>query len=240
MHLSDLAAAAQLDAEGAARLVCALGMLGALVTEEQAEAEPVDVELAFMRFAERFWPWRFENQDSHGQARTIFLAGARAYAQLAEEAAKRSRLDRRKTQPVELEAGAGIGPPRLETDLLDPEVQYREGHAFFEKGEYRQALPRLELAADCDPQQGLYRAEAAYCRFLIDDAQAAAVLTELEEACRVDPTCGDAYLYAGELAARFGRYEEAESRLRRANRILAPDRRAIDKLRELKIVRDGS
>ena len=55
----------------------------------------------------------------------------------------------------------------IKTDLLDSESQYKKGKALMDAGKHREALMLLEFAADCDPQNGVYAAELAYCRFLV-------------------------------------------------------------------------
>nr|MBP9825003.1 hypothetical protein [Thermoanaerobaculia bacterium] len=124
---------------------------------------------------------------------------------------------------------------RIETDLLDPEVQFKKGRTLKEAERWSQALQQFEFAADCDAQNGAYRAEAAHCRFLLaPSSMAAKSLDELKEAQRIDPEAVTPYLYAGEIAAHLGRYDEAETYLRTAAKRLGPaDRRALDALRDL-------
>jgi len=109
-----------------------------------------------------------------------------------------------------------------------------------EKGQYDQALTILEFAADCDPQNSLYRAEAAWCRYLRSpETDAKRALEELEEAQRIDPRSGLVALYAGEIHRGLGHWDEAESQLRRANQLMAPDRRPIEALKALARDRKG-
>ncbi len=91
----------------------------------------------------------------------------------------------------------------------------------------------LEFAADCDPQNGNYAAETAWCRFLISASYASRSLRELVEALRRDPNCGLAELYAGEIHRHLGQTAEAEPHLRRALKLMSPDRRPIDALKAL-------
>ena len=58
-------------------------------------------------------------------------------------------------------------------------------------------------------------------------------MPELEEAVRIDPQCGLAWFYGGQLLGELERWDEAEEWLRRANKLLAPDRRPLEALREL-------
>jgi tetratricopeptide (TPR) repeat protein len=124
---------------------------------------------------------------------------------------------------------------RIETDLLDPEVQFKKGAALKEGKRWSQALQQFDFAADCDPQNGAYRAEAAHCRYLLaPSSMGGKALDELKEAQRIDPEAITPYLYAGEIAAQLGRFDEAEGYLRSAAKRLGPtDRRALDALRDL-------
>jgi hypothetical protein len=62
---------------------------------------------------------------------------------------------------------------------------------------------------------------------------AARPLEELEEAVRADPRCGLAWYYRGVIQAKEGRGGEAEECLRRATRLMSPDRRPIEALKGL-------
>ena len=120
-------------------------------------------------------------------------------------------------------------------DNNDADVQFKKGLALKQAGKLDLAQQQLDFAADCDPQNGLYLAESAHCRFLLAPSiHAAKALEELVDAQRVDPHCAETFLYAGEIAGRLGRVDEAEEHLHHAARILGPeDRRALDALREL-------
>ncbi len=121
----------------------------------------------------------------------------------------------------------------IKTDLLDSEAQYKKGKALLDGGKVREALMLLEFAADCDPQNSLYAAELAYCRFLNTPAHGDRALRELNETLRRDPGCGLAAFYAGEIHRQLGHREEAEAFLRRAIKLMSPDRRPIDALKAL-------
>jgi Tfp pilus assembly protein PilF len=62
---------------------------------------------------------------------------------------------------------------------------------------------------------------------------AARPLEELEEAVRADPRCGLAWYYRGVVQGAAGQRTAAEESLRRAIKLMSPDRRPIDALREL-------
>jgi tetratricopeptide (TPR) repeat protein len=197
----------------------------------------------FLLFAHRYAPWRFHRPELAGiaeEAEDLFLAGAKAFGELMDPEQRNTLIYRRK---VLAEERRGARPPagfKIHTDLLDPEKQYEKGRERFEKGGYRDALEHFEFAADCDPQNGLYRAEAAHCRYLLaPEVHAEEALAELEEALRIDPRCGLAALYAGEIHRELGRWDESERRLHRANQLMAPDRRPIEALKTLARERKG-
>jgi tetratricopeptide (TPR) repeat protein len=210
----------------------AFDLLG--VAEEAALPE---IERRFLDFAARHAPERFAVPalaPLAEKARELFLAGARSYGQLADREQRETLLFRRKTLREE-RSRRPTGPIAIKTDLLDPEAQYRKGMAALEAGKLREAIQLFEFASDCDPQNGLYRAELARCRFQQNGTQRA--LTDLEEALRIDPRCGLALLYLGEIQGDLGDFDAAEASLHRAIKMMAPDRRPIEALKELQAKR---
>jgi hypothetical protein len=198
------------------------------------EAPPTVIEARWLDFAARFAPWKFTGPFApwREKACDLFLAGTKAYGQLADREQRETLLFRRKT----LREERARKPPSLgiKTDLLDPEVQYRKGRTAMDAGKFREAILLLEFASDCDPQNGLYRAELAWSRFQAAPATAAPqALAELEEALRIDPKCGLAIFYLGEIHRELGNYDASEWHLQRAIKIMAPDRRPIDALKTL-------
>jgi len=199
----------------------------------------------YLRFAQRFAPWRFRGRELAGvadKAEDLFLAGARAFGELMDTEQRNTLIFRRKTLAEERERRASAADQlKIETDLLDSQKQFRKGVALMNKGSYDQALTILEFAADCDPQNSLYRAEAAWCRYLRSPSgsDARKALEELEEAQRIDPRSGLAAFYAGEVHRGLGNWDDAEAQLRRANQLMAPDRRPIEALKALARDRKG-
>jgi len=197
-----------------------------------------EVRDRFSEFAREFGPWQFSHPDLadvESLARELFFSGAVAFARLADprerESLRVSRRARRESAVRESKQSYF----RIETDLLDAEAQFDKGMKLKEAGKWDLALQQLDFAVDCDPQNGVYRAEAALARFrLAPSQQASKVIEELKEAQRVDPRAPDAFLYAGELCMEMLRFAEAEIHLRKAARLLGPDdRRALDRLAEL-------
>lgn len=202
---------------------------------------PEDAPLAFIQFqyfdfARRFAPWRFSGPTLGSlaeKARDLFLAGANAYAELADNARRGALVYRRKTLREEAERKSREPYFQIKTDLLDPETQYKKGVALRDSGKLKAALQQFEFAADCDPQNAFYRAEAAYTRFLESPSLAVKVLPELREAMRIDPQCGVAALYAGEVTGGLGDRAQAEVLLRKAGKLLPGDRRPVEALKRL-------
>jgi Domain of unknown function (DUF4388)/Tetratricopeptide repeat len=207
----------------------AFDLLGVPETASLAE-----IEERFLAFAEKLAPWSLHREllALEDRVRDLFLAAARSYAELADTEQRNTLLFRRKTLREEREKKpSGFGG--IKTDLLDSEAQFRKGLALLEAGKPREALQYLEFAADCDPQNGVYRAELAWSRFLWAPSQAAQSLKELQEALRLDANCGLAAYYAGEIHRQLGNWDDAESHLRRAIKLMSPDRRPIDALKTL-------
>ena len=126
----------------------------------------------------------------------------------------------------------------IRSELLDPEVQYARGKALMQAGKYSEAVQQLQFAYDCDPQNGDYRAELAYCRFLqAPNRDVEATLDELRETLRIDAGCGLAVYYTGMVFARIGSLKTAEEYLQRSIKMLMPDRRPIEALKRLQKIR---
>jgi hypothetical protein len=213
------------------RRLDAFDLLGA-----DEEASPAAVESKYLDFARRFAPWTLAGPELGGmeeKARDLFLAGARAYAELLDLEQRNTVLFRRKARREERDRRAPADLPAIKTDLLDPEVQYRKGRALMDAGKLQEAALLIEFASDCDPQNGLYSAELAYCRFCLAPGQGARALKELQETLRRDPDCGLAVYYTGEIHRQMGDREDAEKMLRRAIKMMAPDRRPIEALKLL-------
>lgn len=202
--------------------------------EEAGEGE---IRRAFVELSRKVAPWRYEGtalEPLRDKAEEVYTAAARAYAELAATESRMTILHRRRTLREEKRIKGSAGAYAIKTDLLDPEVQYRKGKAHFEAGRMKEALSLLEFAADCDAQNATYGAEVAWCRYRMSPtSNAAASMKSLRELIRMDPEAGLAMLYAGEIARERGDAAEAEPLLRKASKLLAPDRRPIEALKLL-------
>jgi hypothetical protein len=201
------------------------------------EAALPEIDRCFLAFAARWSPARFAGPGLNRlaeKATEIFLAGARGYGQLADRGERETLLFRRRTLREE-RSRRPTGSIAIKTDLLDPEAQYKKGMAALAAGRLREAIQLFEFASDCDPQNGLYRAELARCRF--QQSGSAKSVAELQEALRIDPRCGLALLYLGEIQGELGDLDDAEASLQRAIKMMAPDRRPIEALKSLQAKR---
>ena len=104
-----------------------------------------------------------------------------------------------------------------------------------EAGKFAEALELLQFAHDCEPQNSDYHAELAFCRYRKDpEIEKPGALQELHETIRIDPECGLALCYAGMIFGEAGEFAAAEPRLQKAIKLMQPDRRPIDALRQFK------
>ncbi len=199
-------------------------------------ASNLDIDKAFWAFARRLRTFELEDlgeADHADKARLLLLAGAEALGEL-KDVEKRNALIMRRRNLRDERAKKSFSEGHIKTDLLDSAVQYKKGLAALEAQQYDKALGLLRFASDCDPQNALYLAEAAYCAFLKDSVLNLARSTrELEQAVRLDENCGQAHYYLGEAYSEAGRFDDAERHLRKAVKILAPDRRPIEALKHL-------
>jgi tetratricopeptide (TPR) repeat protein len=189
-----------------------------------------DVKEKYLEFAETFAPWTYPDEVAD-DARRVFLAGARAFGELSDPDRRQALANRRQGRAARR---GSVDTFRIETDLLDPDVQFRKGRALMAEGNYRDAIEQLSYASDLDPQNGQYRAELAHCRYRFNpQAGGSIAIAELKEALRIDPGAGLAHFYQGEILAEMGMVDEAREALRRAIKPMAPDRRPIEALKRL-------
>lgn len=189
---------------------------------------------AYLAFAERFVPSRFaaEGDGLREKAEEIFLAGARAYAELADPD-RRAALAERRRHPASSPEPQVAAPAAEQETLVDPDALFARGRELVEKGLLRDALSYLEMAADCDIQNGTYAAELAYTRYQLLISTATLTMKTLKDVMRIDPRCGPAYLYTGLIHATLGNRLEAEGYLHRAAKLMPRDRRPAEALRTL-------
>ncbi|HET7434374.1 MAG TPA: DUF4388 domain-containing protein [Thermoanaerobaculia bacterium] len=202
-----------------------------LEIEETAGASAI--VKAYLAMADRFLPSRFPEIGPDGlreKAQQVFLAAARAYTELADPTRREALVKRREMLRNERQAAAKAGAAAM----IDPEALWKSGVNLAAAGNLREALSSFELAAECDAQNGTYAAEAAWCRFRLNVTPAANALKLLKNAIRIDPQCGVAYLYAGQVQAVLGKRVEAEGYLSRAAALLPNDSRPAAAMKALR------
>jgi len=196
------------------------------------------VEKAFIDYCEKFLPARFASADlqpMEEKARDLFLAGGRAFGELSNPETRNSLIGRRQSCFRQLSSEEARSAFAIKSDLLDSETQFAKGIALVKQGKYADALELLQFAHDCEPQNGLYRAELAYCRYRkAPEFEGKNAIDALRETVRIDPEGGLAYYYAGLIHADNAEFAEAEPLLQRAIKLMAPDRRPIEALKKLK------
>ncbi len=201
-------------------------------------AGPVEFTRAWVDFADRFLPTRFDKRAADGlrdKAQEMFLAGSRAYAELAdpmrreELVAKRTKKRELAAEPSAAAESTAIRAKRKA--VIDPEELWRQGQGLVEAGKLREALSYFEMAAECDAQNGTYAAEVAFCRFQLLASPAALALKSLKNAMRIDPRAALSYLYAGKVLLAMGCRLEAESYIRRAASMMPRDKRVVEALK---------
>jgi len=203
------------------------------------DAKPRAIELSYLEFSRKFAPWRFQAAGLEKlveKAQDLFIAGGRAFGELTDPERRNSLIARRQNLIADRQGQHANGRDQfaIQTDLLDSDVQFKKGQALMLAGNHKEALEQLEFAYDCDPQNGLYRTELAYCRYLREpDFAARKSLQELAEALRIDPNCGLAVYYTGKIHTDLGNADEAETFLRQSIKMMTPDRRPIEALKDL-------
>jgi tetratricopeptide (TPR) repeat protein len=186
---------------------------------------------AWFRFAERYAPWTYGLDAPDGlreKAQEVFLAAARAYAELADAGRRKELIERKRRGPGRRRVDGGDP-----AEMLDPEANYRRGRELFESGRPREALSWFEMAVDCDSLNGTYAAELAWCRFHLLASTAAQTLDTLRQVLRIDPRCGAAYLFTGKVHATLGNQLEAEGYIRKSMSLMGRDPRPGEALRAL-------
>lgn len=201
--------------------------------ELEETAGLIPIVKAYLAMTERFLPSRFPENAPDGlrdKAQEVFLAAARAYAELADPTRRDALVKRRE----KLREEAAAAEKRGQAAMIDPEALWKSGVNLAAAGKLREALSSFELAAECDAQNGTYAAEAAWCRYRLGNTPAVNAIKLMKNALRIDPTSGIAHLYAGQVQAALGKKLEAEAYLQRAATLLPGDPRPAEAVKALR------
>jgi hypothetical protein len=200
------------------------------------DAKPAAIEAAYLEYAQKFAPWGFEGRDLDAvaeKAQDLYLAGARAYAELSDPKRRQAVIEKRRQSVNKPKKKSPQNYFAIKTDLLDSEAQYDKSLKLIEESDFEAAIALLEFAIDCDPHNVTYAAELAFCRYRANDCVVDNSLEELRDAVRTDPECGIALYYLGELERILGDADSAESHLRKACKQLKGDRRPTVSIKQL-------
>jgi len=196
------------------------------------------VEQAYIEFCEKMAPWRLRGTELESftdKARELFIAGGQAFGEMCDPEKRKSILARRSNLTKNLVPEDARNAFAIKSTLLDSETQFAKGIEQMKAGQYADAIDLLQFAYDCEPQNSLYRAELAFCKYRRDPAlERDGALRELREAIRIDANAGLAMYYAGTIFGESGDFQEAEPFLQKAIKLMKPDRRPIDALRQFK------
>ncbi len=204
-----------------------------LDVEESASAGTI--ARAYLVFAEKFLPARFQLDSGEGlreKAQELFLAAARAYAELFDKDRRSALLESRRVERIR-RATPMSDPPQNKVNLLDPEVHFAKARELYAAGKAKEALPFYQRAADCDAQNGIYSSELIFCRYEVMKATAEQALASLKEVMRIDPACGLSWYFAGRIHSSLNNKLEAQAYLRKADEKMGSDHRARNALKEL-------
>ncbi|MEM9556490.1 MAG: DUF4388 domain-containing protein [Acidobacteriota bacterium] len=197
------------------------------------DADLGDIRDAYLDWSRRFAPWSLD-ASLRDKGEDLFVAAGQAFGELCDAERRNQLLHRRKTLREERERRPDPNRFAIKSDLLDPETSFKKGKALAQKNQYHEAVKQLQFAYDCDPQNSIYRAELAYTKFLDKpDLEGQRALDELRETLRIDPKCGLALYYRGMVEMELGQFDDAEGHLQRAIKLMMPDRRPIEGLKEL-------
>ncbi|MEM1182498.1 MAG: DUF4388 domain-containing protein [Acidobacteriota bacterium] len=201
------------------------------------DAGLVALQDAFIEYSRRFAPWQYDGPGLKGvreKAQDLFLAGGQAFAELSDVDKRNALIMRRKLLREEKNKRPAADRFAIKSDLLDSELQFKKGKSLMAQAKYKDALKQLQFAFDMDPQNAIYRAELAYCQFLDrPQGEAPRARTELRETLRIDPKCGLAFYYLGMVEMHLENWDDAETLLQRAIKLMMPDRRPIEGLKDL-------
>lgn len=195
-----------------------------------------ELKRAYLGFCERFAPWPLSGEEYGGiaeKAETLFLAGARAYAEVADPE-RRTQAVMRRRNAEEAKQRKRTTDFRIQTDLLDARSQFDEGRRFLQETNTKAAIQHFEYAVEIEPRKALFKAWLGWARYLSSPEYAhQTALKDLEAAAKADPACSEAFWFEGEIRKSRGDLAGADVALRRAVKLEPGRPEYAESLRQL-------
>ncbi|WP_342378974.1 DUF4388 domain-containing protein [Myxococcus stipitatus] len=205
--------------------------------EVPEDVQPLPLRRAFLAWAERFSPLRFQTPELKEKAEALLAAYAKAYGSLSD--AEQNALWRKRRAAHREKERAATGRPstaeqfRIRTDLLDATTQFEEARRRLAAGNPSGAFEYLEYACDIEPKP-LHHAWRAWARYLMKpEAHGRLALQELQEVVRQEPALEEGWAFLGEVAQGEGQTGLAEESFRKAFKLNPKNRRYVDLIQQL-------
>ena len=204
--------------------------------EVPEDVQPVPLRKAFLAWADRYSPLRFQTPELREKAEALLAAYARAFGALSD--AEQNHLWR-KRRAAQREKERGSTRPstaeqfRIRTDLLDATTQFEEAKRRLQARNFAGAFEYFEYACDIDPKP-LYQAHRAFARYLMKpDAHGRQALQELQDVVRQEPGLEEGWAFLAEVAQGESQLPLAEDAYRKAFKLNPKNRRYVDLIQEI-------
>ncbi|WP_164007883.1 DUF4388 domain-containing protein [Pyxidicoccus trucidator] len=204
--------------------------------EVPEDVQPVPLRKAFLAWADRYSPLRFQTAELREKAEALLAAYAKAFGALSDT--EQAHLWR-KRRAAQREKERGSARPstaeqfRIRTDLLDATTQFEEAKRRLQGRNFAGAFEYFEYACDIDPKP-LYQAHRAFARYLMKpDAHGRLALQELQEVVRQEPGMEEGWAFLGEVAQGESQLPLAEDAYRKAFKLNPKNRRYVELIQEI-------
>ncbi|TQF13850.1 DUF4388 domain-containing protein [Myxococcus llanfairpwllgwyngyllgogerychwyrndrobwllllantysiliogogogochensis] len=205
--------------------------------EVPEDVQPLPLRRAFLAWAERYSPLRFQTPELKEKAEALLAASAKAYGVLSD--AEQNLLWRKRRAAHREKERATTSRPstaeqfRIRTDLLDATTQFDEARRRLAAKHYAGAFEYFEYACDIEPKP-LHHAWRAWARYLMKpEAHGRLALQELQEVVRQEPGLEDGWGFLGEVAQGEGQWALAEDSFRKAFKLNPKNRRYVELIQEI-------
>lgn len=204
--------------------------------EVPEDVQPVPLRKAFLAWADRYSPLRFQTPELREKAEALLASYAKAFGALSDA---EQNLLWRKRRAAQREKERGSTRPstaeqfRIRTDLLDATTQFEEAKRRLQARNFAGAFEYFEYACDIDPKP-LYQAHRAFARYLMKpEAHGRLALQELQEVVRQEPGMEEGWAFLGEVAQGESQLPLAEDAYRKAFKLNPKNRRYVDLIQEI-------